>query len=544
MLELLLTHMLDVIVSKGDAHSADNDRLPDHDLAAQEIAQLLAPLAKVVSMNPPGTHTFQDGETLLILQRDAWFNIVVHGFGLNTPLGKRHLEDLRTLAQYTRPLIAEERANKVESDVELNTVLRRGKSGEQTVEQKRRLIELLPSLESDIKSLSHSEVVFLNTAMLVEQLRASTGDCSQAISYFLDTKLRTGPMGNCMVAIATAGIRVYLAKTMKGDIQSFSTPYVAQQLAAFLSGCCHRIVKVQQVSTTCANLIINTVPSSLCQKTSLFALLELLTIMWDSCLEGETDEYDWRATFKSTKANVAIELSDDYAFRHYTLKHFHERCKEWVLKVLEIAPLDIKGLLQTYLSEYDDEGAYGHVALGRSFALEMGAVIPSTDQRLGAIERQTGLDINTASDFVAQYTTRQEYRYLDDMQDHDEEWVQDGHSAVALKRSIDDAAVILKELESRTYNGKQVSIAELRDGLRRAAALLCRVKRDECTLAHHLVGIPFAVFSKQSIKLGISLWMSVIKENPRMETRVLVEIAENWENSIHKRKGLFNAAYQ
>ena len=39
--------------------------------------------------------------------------------------------------------------------------------------------------------------------------------------------------------------------------------------------------------------------------------------------------------------------------------------------------------LKTYLSEYDDDGAYGHVALGRSFALEMGSAIPAADQRLG-----------------------------------------------------------------------------------------------------------------------------------------------------------------
>lgn len=39
---------------------------------------------------------------------------------------------------------------------------------------------------------------------------------------------------------------------------------------------------------------------------------------------------------------------------------------------------------QTYLSECD-EAANGHVALGRSFALEMGSQIPSSDQKLGKI---------------------------------------------------------------------------------------------------------------------------------------------------------------
>lgn len=112
----------------------------------------------------------------------------------------------------------------------------------------------------------------------------------------------------------------------------------------------------------------------------------------------------------------------------------------------------------------------------------------------------------------------------------------------SFRRSVEDATTLLKDLESRTLNHVHVSIAELRDILRRAAALLCRVKKDQTLIVHHLVGIPFAVFTKQSIKLGISLWMSVIKENPRMEPRILVAIAEYWEASVRNKRGLFSHA--
>lgn len=40
-------------------------------------------------------------------------------------------------------------------------------------------------------------------------------------------------------------------------------------------------------------------------------------------------------------------------------------------------------LRQTYLSGCDDEAANGRVALGRSFALDMGSQVPSSDQKLG-----------------------------------------------------------------------------------------------------------------------------------------------------------------
>lgn len=156
--------------------------------------------------------------------------------------------------------------------------------------------------------------------------------------------------------------------------------------------------------------------------------------------------------------------------------------------------------------------------------------------------------MNTASDFVAQYTTRQEYKFIDGLNDQEEEWLRVEHTSndtrrmTAFRRSIEDATKLLIDLESRTLNNKNVTIAELRDILRRAAALLCRVKTDQSPIVHHLVGIPFAVFSKQSIKLGISLWMSVINENPRMEPRVLVAIAECWEGTVRKRQGIFSNA--
>lgn len=63
----------------------------------------------------------------------------------------------------------------------------------------------------------------------------------------------------------------------------------------------------------------------------------------------------------------------------------------------------------------------------------MGALIPQTDHKLGkpcdpviayvsnnvvgAIESIDQLNINTASDFMAQYTTRQEYRFTEALQD-------------------------------------------------------------------------------------------------------------------------------
>ena len=152
-----------------------------------------------------------------------------------------------------------------------------------------------------------------------------------------------------MISIADEVMGVYLSRTLDARQERRSAPHVASQLASIFSGCCHRILRVQQVAASCADKVIAQMPSSLCQKTSLFALLELLTMMWSSCLDGELDEYDWKSSYSSKRGNVSVALSDDYDFRRSTLNAFYKRARLWVMTVINIAPLDVKGLLQVSL---------------------------------------------------------------------------------------------------------------------------------------------------------------------------------------------------
>ena len=344
-----MQHLLEAIVSKGDVLQGDISHSVDTELASREIGQLLPPLAHFVASNAGSTQWGEMNDDFASLQRDAWFNIVVHGFSLTSDLGKEYSKELQILARFSQPLIDEDRADQLESDVELNTVLRRGMNGPLTVAQKRSLIELFPTYESEIKPLNYPETIFLNAANLVETLRARSGDCTKALTYFLDPKLKSSAMGNCMAAVALRAVETYLFQTAGGKSQTFSTPHLAKQLGIIFTGSCHRVSKVQQVATACADYIIKEVPSALCQRTSLFALLDVLDVMWTSCLEEESDEYEWRSKYTSTVEKITIELSDDFEFRKGTLSRLNALAKEWVFKIINIAPLDVKGLLQVYL---------------------------------------------------------------------------------------------------------------------------------------------------------------------------------------------------
>ncbi|KAK3299116.1 uncharacterized protein B0H64DRAFT_354903 [Chaetomium fimeti] len=544
---IYLEDLLDGIISQGDVHATQNHhtRESDVELAAREIAQLLPPLAIFMSAHPQAFDESSDDDTRSML-RDAWFNIVVHGFTPSTDRGKQNLKHLRIMAIHSPPLVSENRGEQDESDIDLNPILRRGESSERESLQKKLLAELVPARSSEIKGLSYRKTIFLQAACLVESLRADAGDCTKALSYFLEPSMRRGEPSRTMDAIMYAVMDRYLYKTVNAANPTFSAQYAAAQLAKIFCSCCHRIERVQQAAFGCADRLVESIPSALCQPSSLFTLLELLSLMWSSCLEAETDRYEPRTTFRSSRGDVVVELSDDYQFRQLTLASLHRKAKAWLARAINIAPADVKGLLQTYLSEFDEESGYGHMSLGRSFAVEIGSTIPSTDQRLSSLDMLGDCPINTASDFMAQYTTRQEYRYSEALPDQSREWssfMRVGHRASFLTSPDNesaDAITALAHIEKRILGRKAASHTDVRDILRRAAALLCRSEKDECSIIHYLVSIPFAAFTKQSIKLGISLWLGVMNENPRMEPRLLAEIVHRWESSVQKRQGLFS----
>ncbi|KAI2640683.1 hypothetical protein GGS26DRAFT_172568 [Hypomontagnella submonticulosa] len=539
-------HILDELISKGDVHQNQHMKESDVEFAAREIAQLLQPLALLMS-----THEFitelpgQDDDKHSLI-RDAWFNVVVHGFTPLTERGRKYLNELRIMAIHSPPLVAEQRGEQIESDIELNTVLRRANTSDRESRQKKQLAELVPSKASDIRGLSYRKVMFLQAAYLVESLRVDSGDCTKTLSYYLEPSMRRDDVRGVMEGITAAVMEKYLSKTLEAKLPTFSAHYAASQLAAIFCGCCHRIQRVQQAAFQCADKFVREIPSALCQRSSLFALLELLSLMWTSCLEAETEMYDPRSVFTSRLGHVTVELSDDYAFRKTTLNNLYTRAKTWVSLAINLAPSDVKGLLQTYLSEFEDEGAYGYMSLGRSFAVELGSSIPATDQRLTSLDPVGETTINTASHFIAQYTTRQEYRYGEALPSHGKDLI----SCLPIMRRDSfirsapadhaDAVTALAHVESRLTGKKTTPLHDVRDILRRAAALLCRSGKDESAITHYLVSIPFRIFTKESINLGVSLWLGVMNENPRMESRILTEIAQQWEIAMHKKLGLFN----
>ena len=118
------------------------------------------------------------------------------------------------------------------------------------------------------------------------------------------------------------------------------------------------------------------------------------------------------------------------------------------------------------------------------------------------------------------------------------------YQCVHPREYTEDLEDMLCTLYQRVDKGNSVSSSEIKAALRQAAAVLCCCSYVHPLIIHYLVALPFRIFSKHSIRLGISLWLGVIHENPRTEPRILVEILEWWERTVKQRKGLFDPSFE
>lgn len=544
--ETYILHLLDTIVSTTGLVQSDKKSIKGGFLGAEEIAQTLKPLAVLISSEPNVRARYEDLQQVRSLARDCWYNLVAHDFTLNSSLTKNNYAALEVIALYSPSLVETDHLDARESSLELNTVLRRNMNPAHTQEQRQALINAFPDHEFKLISMDYAELTFLNAAHLIAVLRAKGGTCTRTMEYFNDSKFKSGELGTILMEIANIEVEVYLQNTIAGQSQRFSTPRLAEQLVILFQGACHRKPKVRHVAIQLANRIITQVPSVLCQRSSVFAMLELLTLMWNSCLDEETEDVEWETSYTSKRGGVSIQLNDDFEDRRETLSTFLKYCRQWVAGIVETMPLDIKALLQTYLSDFDDEGTYGHVALGRSFALEMGCLIPKHDLRIGQMDKRLDIGINAASEFVAQYTMRQQYRTIDSFFDQDREEPLMQHYATLdnLDEEVQDAAQTLGEFSRRLAAQGTVSMSELRPALRKAAALLCRSDVDNRILVALLVRIPCQIWTRDSIRLAVSLWMGVLRENAQFESQILLEVLMQYDLAVCSGRNNMTASVQ
>ena len=529
-----LHELLQAIISKGDVQQLEHHRSHNEiSEVGDQIAVYLKPLAALLPNVRLGEAPLEIKSTVTInLFRNIWFNMVVHGYNINSKNTKTFRDELERIAYNSPPLASELSWDRTETSIELNTVLRRGSSNHNIKDHR----HYLGAIFEVHRTLSYPKLMFLSAAVFVESLRVRSGNCSDSLLYFTDPTFKISGVDKYLGHISFKIVKDFILLINTGANKQFNSDQIAEQLRTMLIDCCHPVPEMQDAAIQCCDLLISKVPSSLCHKKSLFALFDLLTLLFQSIADGDVNEYEPTTVFRARCTGIKVLMSDDYSWRGSTFNRFHDKCKHWLKILLHKCNIDVKSLIQSYITANESLQFDYPVQFGLSFALEMAGSISSHDRETSAITLANANTLNTLPTIVSQLSWRSNF-------------VSEIMNKLPL-RTVDETGIAFKAIREKVYHikGRLASAAldtypsndEIMKLLSEIAGLTLLSDSNNAELVRYLVEIPFTMFIPLIMITASGVWFAVMKDKPQLSILLLSEIAKKWEESIKLRKGLFS----
>lgn len=532
--ELYLHEILSTIVALGDMDDISSHRSnTDVHLAATKIALLLKPLAYLFPDINEESNIPKSRE-IISLFKDAWSNLAVHGFAYKSLLTQKYLTCLRRIAHSSPALASESSWNRTETSIEMNTILRRGTS-KGTEKLHKDILSPIMNVNLLDGPVSRPKLFFLSATLLLENLRMSCGNCSTILDYFSDPSIAITGIQSFINDISIFNIKEYTNLIKSGGKHQFTVEEVSNQLRQIFIFTCHRDIDLQRTALTCSDYLISRVPSSLCHSESLFPLLDILSLLFESVIDADTHEYEPSTRFISSNCQVELFLSDSYKWRHDTLDQLSVAARKWVTLSLTKCNKDMKSLLQAYISKFKGTPSKG-IDYGVSFALEMAGKVLPVDRELFALERSAYNRTDTIAGFLTQFSWKSNFKH-EVYSKISGYTVTDGHAVVLKIRNT------LKSLETRLENKEDVSAEEFNSALQDASAAVILGSIPAGDILAAIVRIPFIRFDVTDIEVGIDIWLTIIKEKPMLASSIISQILYRFEESIKQNKGLYDCSY-
>lgn len=528
-----LREMLSAIVSKGDVQVLDHHRSHNEISAiGDQISIYLKPLADLLPDMHKGEKPLKNLESSIAdLFRNIWFNMVVHGYSVNSENSKKHVHELERIAYNTPPLASELSWNRTETSLELNTVLKRGSSNHNVKDHR----HIVGDIFEISRTMSYSKLMFLAAALFVESLRVKTGDCHTVLKYYSDPSMKTSGIDKYLGYIAFKINKDFIGLVHCGADKQFTAERIALQLTQMLILCCYGLEDLQDAAIQCCDLLIKKVPSSLCHHKSLFALFDLLTLLYDSVVDAEVSQYEPTFLYTAKKTGIKLRLPDSYSWRSETFSRLHEKAGSWLNLLLLKCSSDTKSLIQSYVSEMDTFQSTKTIEFGVSFALERAGSIGAVDKELTHLPHLTkSATVNLLPALVSQLTWRS--NFVDELMER-----VTFHSPEGSERALQDLRLQVKSIKDLLVEeDTHVPTQDITDLMSEIAGFLLVQDSNLAELVRYIVEIPFIVFDSATMRAATSIWGAIMKERPNLSILVLSEITKGWETSIHLKQGVFS----
>lgn len=493
---------------------------------AGELGILLPVLGQILRVKDFHPHLDPD-EELRGECRNLWFHCVLYDFVSESTWVKEWRSSMRDIASKTPLLVPNSSGNYLDTDLEYNSVLKRGFSEQELLKVRNQLTEVLPSRSADIKYLSFAQIIFLLSLYHIETMRASSGNFSFILNYFSNESVTSSRIAGLVEAIAnqvfTNHINLSLVRRSSFALDVTTT----QQMIQVLVNCCHRDEKMHSISLCCANQFFDGFPQLIFNRKVLYTALELLQLLWLGC-EGEfQDEYCPEFDFTSKLINVSLQFPDSYDHRKLLLRNLSNSVSKWLFLGKSAAAPELDNHLQAYLYETSKSDNLAGIHYGRSMAMNCGRMLPYTQQTSDLVSQLGSLAPDNTSNFAGTLLMKAHF--------HGRVSSVESSYLVDLKSKLNHIYGLVKEQSPVLLSDMKVLLNEA------AGWLVLHKLQVDYDLVTYICWIPVYAFTVESIKLAITIWSWVSVERSDLEARLLNEIHFCWVWSINQRKGIFSS---
>ncbi|KAI5120463.1 hypothetical protein M0805_006483 [Coniferiporia weirii] len=546
--ESYLMELLGLFIDKGVAiqNASVLEQHSKIDDMVDQLGSLLLPVDALLAHTDFKPATDASPETIALF-RNLWFLSVLFHFTnaeeRGAPSGEWQVAVLTRIAAKTPRIVLEEVPDFVTSNLEYNTVIRQEYAQMAIFTHRALLLKLVPLRHSEIRTLLPSQIIFLLTMYDLEAMRSSVGMTSSLPSYFVNESVnKHTALSTCMDAVVDKVIQVAIIELSRQANEHSLPESISMELRALLVSSCHRVAHARDVSMKYLNRLITSFPSLMYDPPLVYAILDVLSMLRGAC-EGEfTDEFDPVYRFRSELSGIELELSDSYRTRNDILLSLHTNADTWFSLALARAPIELQATLQNYLVANQANAPINSVELGASVALQFASAIGPAERKIAPISGALTWKPDRSRLVTKQIAHKERFTGeinglrvpgggVKNIPPNNDVF---SHVGPNPRKKIADA---LKEVQAKN---SPMTVSELKELLFRCAACLVHKTKCDYDLLHHLVALPFAVFSPSVVTLSIEVWTWIIGERPDLEIPLIMEINNAWTLTIRHNTGLFS----
>ncbi|KNZ80366.1 Phosphatidylinositol 4-kinase stt4 [Termitomyces sp. J132] len=551
--DIYLVELLNLFADKGVAiqnHKIANHEVKTDDMVEQ-LASLLLPIDALLAhkdFNPQ----IAASTGVVSLFRNMWFLCVLFQFTNDKDKADNAMNWLKPalshIAVKTPSMVLEEPHDSVVSDVEYNSVIRQEYAHTIIAKHRTSLTKHISLRASDVRNLSSGQIIFILAMHDIESMRSAVGLPSSLVTYFTNDSINQHPgLSACMQTVAEKVIRDCINELNAQASRQMMPVRLSSELQALLVYTTHRIANAREIASKYLNRLITSFPSLMCDPPFVFAILEVLTLLRQSCENEFLDEYNPVYEFHSERAGITLQMTDDYQRRNKILSLLYRNADTWFELAMARAPIELQSTLQKYLAITQSSSGGHSSELGASVAEHFGKAIGPVERQLTCLASLSQWKTDGAKSLANEIASKS--YFSGEVAGACLAWHQAPDKLDKLPPLSAPSSEIqdLKRKMSRTTEdvlnkSSTLTVQDLKRLLFRCAATLLSLEQCDHDLLHHLVALPFEVSTPPAITAGIQVWTWVISNKPDIEVALMAEVLSSWSDNIKHEKGMFSSS--